>query len=897
MNINGKNIFIKREYPVLVIGVIGLILYFWLTPIQAPDSSITTPVEQSQIITNAQSFLRKQGFSDTGLEPEARLQRFPRLLDSLNTRLGRRQTTILLKHGGKQQLPAYYWHVSFYPGKNLEKKLDAEQEENERPANLMQRNPIFELDITQNGAVWQFTHTGSQGPPKPLTNREALATILPPSLTQIEADSLNELLSTFSDTLLDRQMIFALQQFQRPFDQLHHITKAYQLNRILNNHRPLFIDKTEAVQLARYHLNQTDWKYFEFKTDSVYVVPGADRKIARVNFSAESTLLRQPIHVNVDVSAAGGLVGINALHMNATATSQDQPDIGALIMVLIYALLLIFFIFIFIRKLDARLIDTRTAIVDGVIGWFLAILPTLLSNIYQIHNLSSSASFIYYLIILISPLVLGFGAGFLMFLGSGTTESLARNVVPEKTETLTLLRRGYLHNHRFGSVCLQSVFLGLAMAGLYTLTLFLFPHVSLFQSGSTNSFLFLSDRTFLAPVYMIGRNGYFALAMGFFILFGIGSYTYNYRNRPWMMILITGIIFSLLTILPVSNNLWANWAVNGIVGLAVGYIYYRYDFLTAVLSFFFLTILLQTGSGWMIPHSPDLTTALTAWIVILTIGAIGVWGLYSPQSGGEIPEYVPRYIEEFSQKQRMERELEIARSVQASFLPRDTPQPDSFEISAICHSAFEVGGDYYDFIDLGNGKTAVAIGDVSGKGIQAAFYMTLVKGFIQSLCHQIESPAKLLEHTNTLFCRNAERGTFISMIYGILDSEKHTFTFARAGHNPLLYRESPDHKADILRPSGLALGLTDKDIFADNITDVTLKVNSESLIVMFTDGFPEAMNAQKKLYGDERLISSVTKYAQLNAREMIETIIGDVQLFVNGQHQHDDMTMIIIKSK
>ncbi|MDZ7695106.1 MAG: PP2C family serine/threonine-protein phosphatase [Balneolaceae bacterium] len=129
-------------------------------------------------------------------------------------------------------------------------------------------------------------------------------------------------------------------------------------------------------------------------------------------------------------------------------------------------------------------------------------------------------------------------------------------------------------------------------------------------------------------------------------------------------------------------------------------------------------------------------------------------------------------------------------------------------MAAICKPAYETGGDYYDFIQLDDHRIAVAIGDVSGKGIQAAFYMTFTKGILHTLCRETESPAEVLKKANRLFYENARRGTFISLIYGIVDLRKKTFRFARAGHNPILHYAAQSQTMDLLQPSGIGLGLT-----------------------------------------------------------------------------------------
>src|SRR5699024_2659983 len=183
--------------------------------------------------------------------------------------------------------------------------------------------------------------------------------------------------------------------------------------------------------------------------------------------------------------------------------------------------------------------------------------------------------------------------------------------------------------------------------------------------------------------------------------------------------------------------------------------------------------------------------------------------------------------------ERIKQELQIARDVQQSFLPIETPQFEHLEIAAICKPAYETGGDYYDFIQLDEKRIAVAIGDVSGKGIQAAFYMTFVKGIIHSLCSETQSPADLLAKANRLFYDSARRGTIISLVYGISHLEKRSFHFARAGHNPVLKMNGENGSVEELQPRGIGIGLT-KDVFFDsNIEEVELKLSGDEALILY----------------------------------------------------------------
>ncbi len=179
----------------------------------------------------------------------------------------------------------------------------------------------------------------------------------------------------------------------------------------------------------------------------------------------------------------------------------------------------------------------------------------------------------------------------------------------------------------------------------------------------------------------------------------------------------------------------------------------------------------------------------------------------------------------------MQSELEIARDVQMSFLPVKNPQFKGLDIAAKCIPALEVGGDYYDFVRLDESRLGIIIGDVSGKGTQAAFYMTLTKGFVKALSKTIKSPSEFLIQINELFYENVERGTFISMIYGIFDLKENTLTFSRAGHNPVLARQSDKNEIELLNPVGLALGLEKGQIFSRTIKE--LKVTCVPVMLLY----------------------------------------------------------------
>ena len=229
-----------------------------------------------------------------------------------------------------------------------------------------------------------------------------------------------------------------------------------------------------------------------------------------------------------------------------------------------------------------------------------------------------------------------------------------------------------------------------------------------------------------------------------------------------------------------------------------------------------------------------------------------------------------------------------------SFLPKENPKIKGIDIASICIPAFEVGGDYYDFIQLSENKFGIIIGDVSGKGTQAAFYMTLTKGFLKALAKQSDSPSEVLSKMNELFYENVERGRFISMIYAVVDLEKKIIKIARAGHNPVILHDVSG-KVNLISPNGLALGLEKGPLFRKVISEFEEKLEPGKNFIFYTDGFTEAANKKDEEFGVERLSEIAMQNYNKSADEILNEIIKDVQKFIGKAKQHDDMTMVMLK--
>jgi serine phosphatase RsbU (regulator of sigma subunit) len=274
---------------------------------------------------------------------------------------------------------------------------------------------------------------------------------------------------------------------------------------------------------------------------------------------------------------------------------------------------------------------------------------------------------------------------------------------------------------------------------------------------------------------------------------------------------------------------------------------------------------------------------------------VGIIALRLKRKPGVPDRYVPDYVRRVYERERIQRELEIARNVQVSFLPRHNPDIPHLDVATLCVPAKEVGGDYYDFIELGQDRLGVVIGDVSGKGISAAFYMTLTKGLLKAQARSGGSPRAVLTLLNELFYENAERGIFISMIYGIFDLKRRTLTFARAGHNPMMLRSCKKEMVEELSSPGIALGLESGEAFARTIEERTIGIEKDDIFIFYTDGINEARGKQEDEFGEDRLMLLIERNGDMKAGDLIEEIKAEIGRFTRNIDQHDDMTAVVIK--
>ncbi|RPD50013.1 GAF domain-containing protein [Hymenobacter sediminis] len=257
--------------------------------------------------------------------------------------------------------------------------------------------------------------------------------------------------------------------------------------------------------------------------------------------------------------------------------------------------------------------------------------------------------------------------------------------------------------------------------------------------------------------------------------------------------------------------------------------------------------------------------------------------------------------------QRVQDELKIASAVQDSLIPKNLPIDNWFEISSHALAATEVGGDFYDFLHLPGRRLAVLIGDVSGKGVTAAFHVAQMKGIFHALMQEnplarnerekFPVPSKFMAQANTALARCLEKAAFITASLYIIDYEHGGFVFARAGHCHTLYYHSIKEEVSYFRTAGLGLGIIRNEGYEKHIKNQFYDYNPGDVMVIYTDGIVEARGADQEEYGEDRLRQMLERTYYLDADEIKEQILTDLNEFSKGQPMHDDQTLLVIKFK
>ncbi|HMP72874.1 MAG TPA: SpoIIE family protein phosphatase [Kiritimatiellia bacterium] len=250
--------------------------------------------------------------------------------------------------------------------------------------------------------------------------------------------------------------------------------------------------------------------------------------------------------------------------------------------------------------------------------------------------------------------------------------------------------------------------------------------------------------------------------------------------------------------------------------------------------------------------------------------------------------------ETIDEKKRIDHDLALARQIQSSLLPKELPRWRGVEIGAFNQPAQQIGGDYFDFVEIDEDHLGIAIADVSGKSIGGALLMSICRSVLRAQSAGNVHPAEVLKSLNRVMSRDISDDMFVTMLYMVYDRGAGRLKVARAGHEkPVLVDSSGQIR--LVESRGTAIGMTDADTFDELLEEVEVPLGPGELLVCYTDGITEAMDGQGEEWGTERFFDACRDGSGPGARALVETIRHRLDRFVGDQPPYDDMTLLAIR--
>jgi len=241
------------------------------------------------------------------------------------------------------------------------------------------------------------------------------------------------------------------------------------------------------------------------------------------------------------------------------------------------------------------------------------------------------------------------------------------------------------------------------------------------------------------------------------------------------------------------------------------------------------------------------------------------------------------------ERERIEQELQVARQIQQELLPESVPELDGWQIATYYGPAREVGGDFYDFVDLSGGRLGLIVGDATGHGMPAALVMATTRGMLRAVVQSLESPGEVLARVNEALAADIPPSTFVTCFYGILDPKSGRFIYANAGHN-LPCRRHND-QADELSARGMPLGL----MIGTGYEGKQAVLESGDSILFYSDGLVEAHDPQREMFGFPRLRRLVAEH-DAEERSLVDILMDELRSFAGDSwEQEDDITLVTLR--
>ncbi|MGQ9681068.1 MAG: SpoIIE family protein phosphatase [Anaerolineae bacterium] len=250
-----------------------------------------------------------------------------------------------------------------------------------------------------------------------------------------------------------------------------------------------------------------------------------------------------------------------------------------------------------------------------------------------------------------------------------------------------------------------------------------------------------------------------------------------------------------------------------------------------------------------------------------------------------------RLYQQSLEQERLAQELRVARQIQATFLPEETPPLPGWSVAVASRPAREVGGDFYDFIHLGGSRWGLVMADVSDKGVPAALFMALCRTVVRAVAAEGRPPAATLAHANDLLVADSRSGMFVTLCYGVLDHETGEFFFASGGHNPPFWYRHAGREVVRLACRGVALGVIERPVLEER----RILLGPGDALVVYTDGVTETFDPDERLFGEEGLREAIARVGGRPAEGILASIDDATQAFARGVAQSDDYTLLVLR--
>lgn len=245
------------------------------------------------------------------------------------------------------------------------------------------------------------------------------------------------------------------------------------------------------------------------------------------------------------------------------------------------------------------------------------------------------------------------------------------------------------------------------------------------------------------------------------------------------------------------------------------------------------------------------------------------------------------------EKERLERELQVAADIQLSILPDVLPDTEEFSFGARILPARQVGGDFYDVFELKDHRIGILIGDVADKGVPSALFMARAHALIMAEADIGATPAEVMNLVNTHITRLQKSTQFVTVLYGILDLKTREFSYARAGHEPPLVMHADGSVERMPHSPGMAIGLWEPVTLDEKM----VKLSSGDTLILYTDGMTDCRDPKGEAFGLDRIKKTLSDLARQNAQHICNTLLETLQSYQDGSKQDDDVTLVAVKAK